>query len=84
MSSLVRVRKSGSLFQSNVCNLFFPGINCCPFYRGVRYSEVSARRELTVPTKIMLIALTIVFLFFFVINISGMQVKFALVRCNFF
>lgn len=38
----------------------------------------------TIPTKIMLIALTIVFLFFFMINISEMQVKFVLVRCNFF
>ena len=26
VSSLARVRNSGSLFQSNVCNLFFPGI----------------------------------------------------------
>ena len=50
VSSLARVRNSGNLFQSNVCNLFFPGIySCCPFYWGVRYSEVSARRELTVP-----------------------------------
>ena len=51
VSSLARVRNSGNLFQSNVCNLFFPGIySCCPFYWGVRYSEVSARRELTVST----------------------------------
>ena len=26
MSSLARVRNSGNLFQSNICNLFFPGI----------------------------------------------------------
>ena len=26
VSSLARVRNSGSLFQSNVCNLFLPGI----------------------------------------------------------
>ena len=52
MSSLARVRDSGSLFQSNVCNWFFLGFSCCPFYRGVRYSEVSARRELTVERKV--------------------------------
>ena len=27
---------------------FCLGFSCCPYYRGVRYSEVSARRELTV------------------------------------
>ena len=26
VSSLVRVRNSGSLFQSNICNIFWPGI----------------------------------------------------------
>ena len=26
---------------------FFLGFSCCPYYRGVRYSGVSARRELT-------------------------------------
>ena len=26
VSSVARVRNSGSLFQSNVCNLFLPGI----------------------------------------------------------
>ena len=49
MSSLTRVRNSGSLFQSiNVCNSFLPGLSVCPYYQGVRYSGVSARRELTV------------------------------------
>ena len=49
MSSLTRVRNSGSLFQSiNVCNWFFSGFSVCPYYRGVRYSGVSTRRELTV------------------------------------
>ena len=49
MSSLTRVRNSGGLFQSiNVCNSFLPGLSVCPYYQGVRYSGVSARRELTV------------------------------------
>ena len=49
MSSLTRVRNSGSLFQStNVCNSFLPGLSVCPYYQSVRYSGVSARRELTV------------------------------------
>ena len=43
VSSLARVRSSGSLFQSNVCNLFFAGD-----LAAVRIIEVSARRELTV------------------------------------
>ena len=55
MSSSARVRNSGSLFQSVIW--FFLGFNCCPFYRGVRYSEVSARRELTV-FRILPISLT--------------------------
>ena len=46
---LARVRDSENLFQSNVCDLFFAGdFNCCPYYRGVRNSEVFAWRELTV------------------------------------
>ena len=48
VSSVARVRNRGSLFPSNVCNLFLPEFICCPYYRGVRYSGVSARRELTV------------------------------------
>ena len=49
MSSLTRVRNSGSLFQSiNVCNSFLPVFCVCLYYQGVRYSGVSARRELTV------------------------------------
>ena len=49
MSSSTRVRNSGSLFRSiNVCNSFLPGFSVCPYYQGVRYSGVSARRELTV------------------------------------
>ena len=48
LSSLARVRNSGSLFQPNICTFFCLGFSCCPYYRGVRYSEVSARRELTV------------------------------------
>ena len=44
VSSLVRVRDSGSLFQSNVCTeLIF-----ARDLRAVRYIGVSARRELTV------------------------------------
>ena len=44
VSSLARVRNSGSLFKSNVCNLFLPGN-----LAAVRIIGVSARRELTVP-----------------------------------
>ena len=32
--------------QSSVI-YFCQGFSCCPFYRGVRNSKVSARRELT-------------------------------------
>ena len=49
MSSLGGVRNSGSLFQSNICNIFFLGLQkSCPCYRGVCYCGVSTRRELTV------------------------------------
>ena len=34
--------------QCLLSNYFCSGFSCCPYYRGVRYSEVSARRELTV------------------------------------
>ena len=40
---IVRVHNSGSLFQSNVCNITFAGD-----LAAVRNSGVSARRELTV------------------------------------
>ena len=46
VSSVARVRNSGSLFQSNVCNLFLPGIyllsvlSGCPLQRGVRKARV--------------------------------------------
>ena len=49
MSSLARVRNSGSLCQSNICNIFFLALKkSCPCYRGVCYCGVSTRRELTV------------------------------------
>ena len=49
MSSLARVHNSGSLFQSNICNIFFLGLQkSCPCYRGVCYCRASTRRELTV------------------------------------
>ena len=52
VSSLARVRNSGSLFQWNVCNfLFCRGFSYCPFYRAVSYSGVSASRELTVQVQ---------------------------------
>ena len=38
----------GVYFSQTSVIWFFLGFSCCPFYRGVRYSEVSARRELTV------------------------------------
>ena len=39
---------AGVYFSQTSVICFFLGFSCCPFYRGVRYSEVSARRELTV------------------------------------
>lgn len=49
VSSVGRVRNSRSLFQSNICNIFFLGLKkSCPCYRGVCYSRASTRRELTV------------------------------------
>ena len=48
---LAGVRNSGSLFQSNACNslqYFCLEFSRCPYYRGVRYSGVSAERALTV------------------------------------
>ena len=48
VSLIARARNSGKLFQSNACNSFFLGISYCPYYQGVRNSEVSASRELTV------------------------------------
>ena len=43
---------SGSLFQSTVTSViyFCLGFSCCPYYWGVHYSGVSARRELSVFT----------------------------------
>ena len=46
--SQLPVHNSGNLFQSIVCNLFCRGFSCFPYYRGVRNSKVSVRRELTV------------------------------------
>ena len=46
VSSLARVRNSGSLFQSNFCNLFLPGIwplsvlSGCALWRGVSKPKV--------------------------------------------
>ena len=54
VSSLARVRNNGSSFQSNVCNLFLPGIWPLIVFLGVHYSEVSARRELTVFVLVVL------------------------------
>ena len=38
----------GSYFSQMSVIYFCRGFSCCPYYRGVRNSEVSARRELTV------------------------------------
>ena len=54
VSSLARVRNNGSSFQSNVCNLFLPGIWPLIVFLGVHYSEVSARRGLTVFVLVVL------------------------------
>ena len=48
VSAIKRVDCSGNLFHSNVSNVFMRGFSCCPYYRSVRNSEMSARRELTV------------------------------------
>ena len=39
---------AGVYFSQTTEIYFCLGFSCCPCYRGVRYSEVSARRELTV------------------------------------
>ena len=38
----------GVYFSQMSVIYFCPEFICCPYYRGVRYSGVSARRELTV------------------------------------
>ena len=48
VSLIARVCNSGNLFQSKSVIYFCRGFSCCPYYRGVRRSDVSARRELTV------------------------------------
>jgi len=44
---LARVRNNGSPYQSNLCQ-FYWALKCCPSYRVVRNSHVSARRDLSV------------------------------------
>ena len=45
-SLLAKVRDSGNLFQSNICNLFFSGgLSCSRYYLGVRNGEVSAKKS---------------------------------------
>ena len=46
-SLIAKVRNSENLFQMSVIK-FCLGFSCCPYYRDVCNSEVSARRELTV------------------------------------
>ena len=49
MSSLARESVIAGLYFSQTSVICFRrGFSCCPLYRGVRYSEVSARWELTV------------------------------------
>ena len=48
VSSLARVRNSESLFSQMSVICFGQGFSCCLYYRGVCYSGVSTRRELTV------------------------------------
>ena len=40
--------KAGIYFSQTSLIYFCRGFSCCPYYRGVRNSEVSERRELTV------------------------------------
>ena len=44
MSLIVRV---GIYFSQTSVIYFCRGFSCCPYYRGVRDSEVSSRRDLT-------------------------------------
>ena len=44
VSSFPRVHNSGSLFQANVCSLFWLEFSCCPYYRGVRKARVDCSR----------------------------------------
>ena len=47
LSLIARVRNSGNLFQSNQYVIYFcQGFSCCPHYRGVGNSEVSAIQHL--------------------------------------
>ena len=39
---------AGVYFSQTSVIYFCQGFGCCPYYRGVHNSEVSARRELTV------------------------------------
>ena len=43
----------GVYFSQMSVIYFCPEFICCPYYRGVRYSRVSARRELTVSGSIL-------------------------------
>ena len=45
---MARVRNSGIYFSQTFVIFLCRGFSCCPYYRGVCNSEVSARRELTV------------------------------------
>ena len=38
---------AGVYFSPTSVISFYRGFSCCPYYRGVRYGGVSARRELT-------------------------------------
>ena len=53
VSSLVRVRNSGSSFQSNISNIFLERIQLLSVLSGIRYTGESAGRELTVLTRIL-------------------------------
>ena len=43
----------GVYFSQMSVIYFCPEFICCPYYRGVRYNGVSARRELTVRGSIL-------------------------------
>ena len=42
---------AGVYFSQSSVNYFCLGFSCCLYYRGVRHSKVSERRELTVRGK---------------------------------
>ena len=73
VSSIARVRNSGNFSQTSVI-YFCRGFSCCPYYQGVRNSEVSARRELTEQHQAHLFIYFILFIYLF-FNRAGLSLN---------